>query len=180
MASVTDQRFPLFLCLLASLLLARPAAAEDYLSQADFLKQAFAAVTPEVKTLWLNNDHKQAATSIFGHAYNGMRVRYWQGEGSRRAWIVEEIGKERPISIGVITEGKEVKDVVILAFRESRGWEVKNRFFTEQFANATLTTDQNLDRKVDGITGATLSVRAVTSSVRWVLYLNSQLDQPAS
>lgn len=180
MASVTDQRFSLLstLCLLASLLLARPLLAEEYLSQAEFLRQAFGEVTPTTQTLWLTNEHKQAGASILGHPYNGMRLRYWQSADAanhdRRAWIVEEIGKERPITIGVITQGQTVADVVILAFRESRGWEVRNRFFTEQFANASINAGHDLSHHVDGITGATLSVRAVTNSVRWVLYLNQQ------
>jgi hypothetical protein len=159
-------------CLLLTLLISNPAQAEEYLSQADFLQQAFGQQTPEVKTLWLNAEQKKIAADILGHPYNALRLRYWQA-GDTRAWITEEIGKERPIRIGVISRQQHVQDVVIMAFQESRGWEVRNRFFTDQFSGASLTPEQTLDRSIDGITGATLSVRAVTNSVRWILYLDS-------
>lgn len=160
-------------CLLLALLISNPAQAEEYLSQADFLQQAFGQQTPEIKTLWLNAEQKKIAADILGHPYNTLRLRYWQA-GDTRAWITEEIGKERPIRIGVITRQQAVQDVVILAFQESRGWEVRHRFFTEQFSGSRLDPEQKLDRSIDGITGATLSVRAVTNSVRWILYLAGQ------
>jgi hypothetical protein len=163
-------------CLLMLFLATGQAQAEEYLNQADFLQQAFGQQTPEVKTLWLNDEQKKIAADILGHPYNALRLRYWQA-GDTRAWITEEIGKERPIRIGVISRQQQVQDVVIMAFQESRGWEVRNRFFTDQFSGVRLSPEQKLDRSIDGITGATLSVRAVTNSVRWILYLDSQTSR---
>lgn len=169
MVSVTEPWRVLWLALLMCCAVPQ-AAAEEYLSQPDFLTLAFGTATPEVKTLWLQGDIKQAASEILGHPYKGLRIRYWQLE-QKRAWIMEEIGKERPIRIGVITNGDRINDVHILAFEESRGWEVRNRFFTEQFVGAGLDPQRQLDRHIDGITGATLSVRAVSNTARLVLYL---------
>ena len=71
----------------------------------------------------------------------------------------------------------EILEVKVLIFRESRGWEVKYPFFTDQFKGATLVSDNNLDRKIDGITGATLSVNALTKLGRIALLLHKHLDE---
>ncbi|HCS29554.1 MAG TPA: FMN-binding protein, partial [Spongiibacteraceae bacterium] len=59
----------------------------------------------------------------------------------------------------------------ILTYCESRGGEVRHPFFTEQFEGAQLGADDTLDRQIDGITGATLSVRAVTRVAEAALVL---------
>ena len=63
----------------------------------------------------------------------------------------------------------------VLTFRESRGWEVKHTFFTRQFDNVGINQDQQLDKHIDGISGATLSVRALKKVARIALYLEQQL-----
>ena len=73
--------------------------------------------------------------------------------------------------------------IKVLEFRESRGWEVRHAFFTDQFRAARLTKDRNLDRDIDGISGATLSVRAMKKLAALALYLDGELraqDVPAS
>lgn len=165
------------LLLLALLLPGAVVCAEEYLSQQDFLAQAFAGHPPKASSLWLKPEQKAVAERIFGHAYQGLRVRYWQAAASS-AWILEEVGKERPIRVGVIIDGEQIRQVSILAFEESRGWEVRYPFFTDQFARISLSDDQRLSKNIDGITGATLSVRAVTGVARWALYLNGLVHSP--
>jgi hypothetical protein len=62
--------------------------------------------------------------------------------------------------------------VTVLAFRESRGWEIRHPAFTQQFKDATLI-DNALDRHIDGVSGATLSVWAMTAVTRLALYLDT-------
>ena len=103
-----------------------------------------------------------------------MRVRYWQA-GSRTAWILEEIGKDKPITAGFVVEDGHIDTVEVLVFRESRGWEVKYPFFTRQFRDVRLGDRGELNRQVDGITGATLSVRAMTRMARVALLLDDHV-----
>ena len=103
-----------------------------------------------------------------------MRVRYW-GEARRSAWILEEIGKEEPITVGIVINQNRIELVKVLAFRESRGGEVRHPFFIDQFKGAGLRDDRQLDRSVDGISGATLSVRALTKLSRLALYLDGKV-----
>ncbi|NIQ09996.1 MAG: FMN-binding protein, partial [Gammaproteobacteria bacterium] len=65
--------------------------------------------------------------------------------------------------------------VEIMVYRESRGGEVRHDFFRNQFDGARLTEQYSLDRNIDGISGATLSVNAVTAVTRWALYLHEQV-----
>ncbi len=147
-----------------------------YLTTEEFLNGAFPGGAPDSSTLWIRGDLRQAIESVLGHTFASLRVRYWH-DGRTSAWILDEIGKELPITIGVsITEG-EIGQVRILEFRESRGWEVRYPFFTDQFRAARLQADGGLDRNIDGITGATLSVKAVTRIARVALMLHETISR---
>lgn len=150
---------------------ARPLHAEEYLTQEAFLDSAFAHQSYKTEKLWLSADQKKTVQDILGHDFNNLRVRY-STASQTTAWILEEIGKERPIKIGVVVTDDKVRQVRILAFNESRGWEIKYPYFTDQFVNTALNPEFRLDRNIDGITGATLSVRAVTNITRLALYLH--------
>jgi hypothetical protein len=164
--------------LLAVLLMLSPSApllaGDRYQSNEDFLAEVFDGTPPEPGVLWLREDIRTASTAIMGHPYPGLRIRYWAQAG-RSAWILEEIGKEKPITVGLVVSDKGIERVRVLAFRESRGWEVRHPFFTDQFTGIGLTADQRLDRDIDGISGATLSVRALEKLARLALYLHDRI-----
>ncbi len=162
------------------------ASAGQYLTVDEFLSLGFGEdAKPEPKVLWLTPALKARIKTIRGKEFPLLRVRYWQ-LGQKTAWILEEIGKEMPITIGVVVDldsadGKSlaVSRVDILAFRESRGWEVRHDFFTEQFKGAVLVRDDILSQHIDGITGATLSVRAVKQVARIALLLADAVQPSA-
>ena len=145
-------------------------ASDDQLAPEDFLARVFVGELPSSSTVWLTGETKEIAQSILGHAPDYLRLRYW-GDTNRSAWIVDEIGKTEPITIGIVVSKNEIEEIKVLAFRESRGWEIKYDSFTRQFSGANLETKQQLDRHIDGISGATLSVKAMTNVSRLVLYL---------
>ena len=66
---------------------------------------------------------RTAASNILGHAPAMLRMRYWQA-GAKTAWIIDEIGKELPITFGVVVENDAIQVLRVLQFRESRGWEI--------------------------------------------------------
>ncbi|MEE9347087.1 MAG: FMN-binding protein [Robiginitomaculum sp.] len=140
-----------------------------------FLNDAFTGQTPAAKTLWLSKDQHGAAKAILRHKYAGLRVRYRQ-EGARTVWVLDEIGKYKPITIGVVIDGGKIKKLTVLDYRESHGWEVKHDFFTHQFIGAHLTEKSKLEKPIDGISGATLSVRALKKLARLSLYFDSQVQ----
>lgn len=140
-----------------------------------FLAESFNDAVPEPRVLWLTQAHKAAAAAILGHKPDALRVRYWR-EAGRSAWILEEIGKERPITVGVVVDAGRIERLRVLIYRESRGWEVRHGFFTDQFQGAGLDDRHELTQTVDGISGATLSVRALTRLARLALYYHQQTD----
>lgn len=140
-----------------------------YQTDQDFLAETFNSAIPKSKVIWMKGDARQQVADILGHNYIGIRIRYWQDQ-QRSAWVLEEIGKTELITFGVVIANNKVETVKVLAFRESRGDEIRHPAFTQQFTHAELENDQ-LDRHIDGISGATLSVRAMTKVVRLALYL---------
>jgi hypothetical protein len=157
--------------------LALPSAANAtgvYQAPDDFLDEVFAGSPPEPQALWLTADLREDVAGILGHPPATMRVRYWK-RGDRTAWIVEEIGKEKPITTGFVVAAGRIESVKVLVFRESRGWEVRYDFFTDQFREAGLANDGGLDRHIDSISGATMSVNALTRLARMVLYLDARV-----
>ncbi len=161
------------LCLLGLLVVSPLLAKGIYQTPEAFLNEVFDGQPPKPAVIWLTGETGKAVAGILQHKPNRLRVRYW-ARGARSAWILEEIGKEKPITVGIFIEDGRIRLIRVLAFRESRGDEVRHAFFTRQFDNATLRDDMQLDRPIDGISGATLSVRALTKLARVALYLDSQ------
>lgn len=142
-----------------------------------FLGQAFTAAQPAPQMLWLTPPLKQRAAAILGHDFPGLRTRYWR-QGERTAWVLDEIGKEQPITMGVVVEQGQIVNIEVLAYRESRGGEIRHGFFRRQFDRATLKPGDKLDRHIDGITGATLSVSAMTRIARLALAFHDEALRP--
>lgn len=139
---------------------ARAAGEEEvYESPASFVAQAFGGRTPATETVTLSGELAAKAGSILGHAYRSSRVRCWR-EGGRTAWVLDEIGKTKPITVGVVVDGGRIASLKVLIYRESIGWEVKRPAFTGQFQGASLK-GARLSRPVNGIHGATLSCDAL-------------------
>jgi len=159
----------------AASLFVSAAGATVYQEPAAFVSEAFAGTPPAPTTLWLEAAMQNEIAAILGHRYPAMRVRYWRVD-TRSAWVLEEIGKEEPITVGIVVNQSRIERIKVLVFRESRGGEVRHPFFTRQFEGAALRADRGLDRPIDGISGATLSVRALTKLARVALYLDSAVQ----
>lgn len=157
------------------LFLVQAQASGTYQQPKDFITESFAGMAPEPQVIWLNKDLKMQVEKILQHDYRGLRVRYWLKDG-RSAWVLEEIGKEHPITTGIIISDNKIESIKVLIFRESRGWEIKYPFFTQQFIDRSLDKENNLDRHIDGISGATLSVRALTKLARIALLLDKKVS----
>lgn len=151
-------------------------AAEVYQTSAAFIEEAFPDGQPMAKAVWLTGDLKGEVQRVLGHAYRDLRVRYWVA-GERSAWVLEEVGKVEPITLGVVVEAGKIEAVKVLTYRESRGWEIRFPFFMDQYRGATVGDDNKLDRDIDGISGATLSVRAATRVARMALVLDRAIER---
>ena len=102
-----------------------PAHAREqvYMRADDFVASAFPLRSPQAQALWITQELRRELAEQFGWQ-PGLRVRYWR-QGTRTAWILDEIGKDKPITAGILIDSGSIEDVQVLVFRESRGWEIR-------------------------------------------------------
>jgi len=148
-----------------------------YQDPAAFLEESLPGC--QKQALWLKGDTKSQIEQLVGHPFPGVRVRYCEKDGAT-AWILDEIGKTEPITSGIIVHQGYVERVKVLVFRESRGSEVHRSAFTRQYENAALESDSTLDRYIDGITGATMSVSALNRQVKLALLLDQMVREKSN
>lgn len=146
-------------------------AASVYETRQEFVKRAFNGSPPGPSILWLSGAKKTAVRQLLGHDYPALRLRYWC-RADHSAWILEEIGKDLPITVGVVIDDDRIEGLRVLVYRENRGGEVSTPAFTDQFDGVALGSTGELDRNIDGITGATLSAGALTRLATLALYLH--------
>ncbi len=153
----------------SSPLLAWADTEDVYQTTEDFIAEAFVGeAIPSASVLWITGALREDTTAILGHPPEALRTRYWRKD-QRTAWILEEVGKESPITVGLVVEDHALEKIKVLVYRESRGWEVRHDFFTRQFRGSRLIEKNTLDRPIDGIAGATLSANAMRKLARLAL-----------
>jgi len=134
---------------------------------------------PEIKTLWLDDKLQKKISKILDHRYPKLRLRYWVSSDSNKqsVWFLDEVGKELPISFGISIIDHQVSQINVLKFRESRGGEIRMQSFSEQFKDVGLSKDTFLNKTIDGISGATMSVSAMKKITRLALLLHREISQ---
>ncbi len=167
---VIRKKIPVIL-VFAMLLPALASAESVYETHAEFLGRAFGNSPPEPGIIWLSGERKSAVRQLLGHDYPALRLRYWC-QARRSAWVLNEIGKELPITVGVVINKDYIQSLRVLTYRENRGGEVATPSFTDQFNGVALQSSGTLNADIDGISGATLSVQALTRLASIALYLH--------
>ena len=97
-----------------------------------------------------------------------------------QAVVLKETGKSLPFRFLVsIRPGGAVDQVLVLDYREPRGYEIERSSFLRQFRSRTLGDPIRRGRDIRNITGATLSVDSLARGVRRALALHEVLVQGA-
>ena len=154
-----------------SLLLTKKEALEVAFPGADKIKK---------DRVWLTKEQILAIEAINMFKLVEKRFTFYHGIKNGKpmgAMLIDNIiGKSFPITfMTVLNTDGTVRDVEIMIYRESQGWEVKYDSFLSQFFGKDSSSDR---RKILTITGATLSVNALKLGVYKamaayeVLYLN--------
>ena len=141
-----------------------------YQTRDDFLREQF-GTPPQAGVLWLDSAAQDKLKAVLGHSYGQARLRYWRADG-KTAWILDEIGKEYPITAAFVVKNGAIEQVRVLVYRETRGMEVRYPSFLQQFVGSSLM-DGKLSRTIDGISGATLSVHSMERMARAALVLDA-------
>ena len=152
--------------------------AEDDEIIAQHVQKTFGGDAPKVIKMWLTDSALQIdLKKILAREDLPMRQRYYQ-QGQKRLWILDEIGKDSMITLGILTENNAIVEEKVLIYRETRGGEVQQQAYLKQYNNLTLKDNLELSKNIDGITGATLSCRALTKMARYALRLEKFLNSP--
>ncbi|MEE9431778.1 MAG: FMN-binding protein [Melioribacteraceae bacterium] len=87
-------------------------------------------------------------------------------------------GKVKPITFLVLFKNDlTVSSVEIVKYREEHGGEVENKSWLSQFSNKSFQSPLKLDEDIDGISGATISVKAITKGVKRLLHFINNLKE---
>lgn len=175
----TRTRLPLFLfaLMVCSIFFFSPAFADDekeiqiqvYLTNKQALEIAFpGADEVEKEKHWLTDDQRKAIGDLSFQTITEQRMTFYVGKkkGKSLGYMVIDnvIGKSFPITYMVVLNADgTVRDVEVMVYREPRGWEVRDKSFLSQFFGKDSASDL---RGINTLTGATLSVRAMTHGVQ--------------
>ena len=86
------------------------------------------------------------------------------------------IGKFEMIDFAVgITPDSKIRNVEILTYRESHGYEVKLPAWRKQFVGKGKTDKLRVDEDINNISGATMSATHVTDGVRRIVAIVDRL-----
>ena len=145
---------------------------DEKLQIEQFLTQQFKPDVPKPERLWVTESLKPSISQILSRPSKQLNYRYWRAQG-KTIWLLDELGKERDITTAVVIKDHQIAAIKVIVYRESRGGEVQVPWFTEQFVGAR--SDNNWQRGIDSISGATLSVNALKKQAELALYLTDQL-----
>lgn len=152
--------------------LAGSAWATQYLS----VEQAQRVMFPDATSfqpadLQLNADQMQAVETLAGLPARSAHWRVFAAQrgDARLGYVILDnvVGKFELISYAVAVDpDASIKQVEILAYRESHGFEIRNAAWRRQFVGKTARSGIEIDNGIANISGATLSCTHLTDGVR--------------
>ena len=98
--------------------------------------------------------------------------RIWRTPDCSFFIIDEVIGKHEHIkyAIGINVDGA-VREIEIMEYTESYGYEVRNESWRKQFVGKTASMPIKLNKDIDNISGATLSCKHLADGVKRVMVM---------
>lgn len=148
--------------------------AVQYMKAEDAQKLMFPDATFAAAHLTLSDEQRKAVEKMSGNAMRIPDHRIWKVEKDGKLlgyFFVDEVwGKHELITyaVGIHADGK-VKQVEVLDYRETHGFEIRNPRWRAQFVGKSLDDNLTLNKHIKNITDATMSCRHVTDGVRRLL-----------
>lgn len=153
------------------------AYAADYMTVADAQKTIFPdAAAFEPVALALSADQLKQLADRAGGPPRAGAWRVWRAVqgGKPLGYVVTDavIGKFELINYAVgLSLAGEIVDVEILAYRESHGYEVRNKPWRAQFTGKSARSALRVGEDINNISGATLSCTHLTDGIRRIAVL---------
>ena len=104
------------------------------------------------------------------------KLYYWtisQGDTTiAYAFLDNVIGKSMPITFMVILNiDGDIINANVIKYREAYGSEVGNKGWLQQFINLNNNSSYNIGKEIDGISGATISVKSMSKGIQKIATL---------
>jgi Na+-translocating ferredoxin:NAD+ oxidoreductase RnfG subunit len=97
-------------------------------------------------------------------------VRLWKVAGGGYFFVDEVVGKHEFITYAVaLNADGSVKQIEVMDYRESYGYEIRDAVWRRQFAGKTGADALKLNQDIRNISGATLSCRHIADGVKRIL-----------
>ena len=158
--------------ILIKLIFLSSAFAKLEIEEENFIKKMQASESFEKSRMILNKEQLKQVQIPMGDKYKKRIFKYWKSE-DRTLWILNSIGKYKPITTGFIVKECKIESAHVLIYREQHGYEIKYPSFLSQFINLKINDELRLTGNIDNISGATLSVNSMDRMARTALILDN-------
>ena len=147
-----------------------PGLANAYLSVEQAQQAIFPGATLIPANLTLSAEQQKSIESRSQTHVRSRDLKAWNVSGGGWFLVDEVIGKHEYITYAVgLTASGAVKQIEILDYRETYGYQVEEASWRQQFVGKTVQAPLKLDEDIRNISGATLSSRHITEGVRRLL-----------
>ena len=124
----------------------------------------------------LDKQIKNKVENIVKQRFYKDKLYYWtitEGDSTKAyAFLDNVIGKSMPITFMVILNiDGEIENVNVIKYREAYGSEVGSKSWLQQFINFNNNSDYNIGKDIDGISGATISVKSISKGMKKITTL---------
>jgi len=147
-----------------------PVCAQHFSTVAQAQAAMFPGETLKATPLTLTAEQTKAIEKDAGVRVREKELRLWRASGGGFFIVDEVLGKHEMITwaLGLGPDGS-VKQVEILDYRETYGYEIQHPKWRAQFAGKRAGAPLKLDDDIKNISGATLSCRHITDGVKRLL-----------
>jgi len=130
----------------------------------------FPGVTLTALPRTLSEGEVAAVEKASGLRVRKKELRVWRAPDGGLLLIDEVLGKHEFITYAVaLTPAGAVRQIEIMDYRESYGYQIRDDKWRAQFAGKTASSPLKLDEDIKNVSGATLSCRHLTDGVKRLL-----------
>ena len=154
----------------AALVCAVPGYATQYLTVEQAQQAIFPGATFTRADVTLSDEQKKQIEDASGVDVRDRTEQVWKVDGGGWLIVDEVLGKHEFITyaLGLDASGA-VKQIEIMDYRETYGYEVRDAKWRAQFAGMTSQSAPKLGKSIQNVSGATLSCRHLTDGIRRLL-----------
>ena len=156
-----------------------PAQAVVYLDLGQAQQAIFPGARFTAADVTLSDPQRKAIEKASGVRVRHPEQKVWRVDGGGWFILDEVVGKHEFITYAAgLTADGAVKQIEVMDYRETYGYEIRNEKWRAQFTGKKHGAKLKLDDDIKNISGATLSSRHIADGVRRLLALHELVLKP--